>query len=78
MRPVPRGFNLDEIFLPGASLAFPKRNGLARVFYHLDKGFKVWEKRGSERVRGAAVREAERWILDRTRYTEGSAPSTPQ
>jgi squalene-hopene/tetraprenyl-beta-curcumene cyclase len=71
VRPVPRGFNLDEIFRPGASLAFPKRTGLARVFYHLDKGFKVWEKRGSERVRGAAVREAERWILDRTRHTEG-------
>jgi squalene-hopene/tetraprenyl-beta-curcumene cyclase len=70
-RPVPRGFNLNELVLPKVSLGFPKRNGLARVFHHLDKMFKVWEKRGSERVRGAAVREAERWILDRTRYTEG-------
>jgi len=33
--------------------------------------FKVWEKRGSERIRGAAIREAEHWILDRTRHTEG-------
>jgi squalene-hopene/tetraprenyl-beta-curcumene cyclase len=31
----------------------------------------MWEKRGSERVRTAAIREAERWILARTHYTEG-------
>ena len=41
------------------------------LFHHLDRVFKVWEKRGSERVRGAAIREAEHWILDRTRHTEG-------
>src|SRR6185369_5017933 len=33
--------------------------------------FKVWEKRGSERIRGSAIREAEHWILVRTRHTEG-------
>ena len=71
IRRTPPGFSLDEIFLPGASLKFPKRTGLARLFHHLDRVFKVWEKRGSERIRGAAVREAERWILDRTRHTEG-------
>jgi squalene-hopene/tetraprenyl-beta-curcumene cyclase len=70
-RHAPSGFTLEEIFLPGASLAFPKRAGLARLFHHLDRVFKVWETRGSERIRGAAVREAERWILERTRYTEG-------
>jgi squalene-hopene/tetraprenyl-beta-curcumene cyclase len=71
VRPVPPGFDLGELIKPGVSLGFPKQSGLARVFHHLDKMFKVWETRGSERVRGAAVREAERWIIDRTRYTEG-------
>ena len=59
------------MLLPGVSLALPKRKGLSILFHHLDRVFKVWEKRGSERIRGAAIREAEHWILDRTRFTEG-------
>jgi squalene-hopene/tetraprenyl-beta-curcumene cyclase len=70
-RRAPSGFTVDELLRPGAGTALPKRKGLALVFYHLDRMFKVWEKRGSERLRGAAIREAERWILDRTRFTEG-------
>jgi squalene-hopene/tetraprenyl-beta-curcumene cyclase len=62
---------VDELLLPGASLALPKRLGLSILFHHLDRMFKVWEKRGSERIRAAAIREAEHWILDRTRFTEG-------
>ena len=52
-------------------MALPKRSGLSILFHHLDRVFKVWEKRGSERIRGFAIREAEHWILDRTRFTEG-------
>jgi squalene-hopene/tetraprenyl-beta-curcumene cyclase len=70
-RRAPAGFTLDELVLPGVSLALPKRMGLSILFHHLDRVFKVWEKRGSERIRGAAIREAEHWILDRTRFTEG-------
>jgi squalene-hopene/tetraprenyl-beta-curcumene cyclase len=70
-RRAPTGFSLEELILPGVSLALPKRKGLSVLFHHLDRVFKVWEKRGSERIRGAAIREAERWILARTRYTEG-------
>ena len=70
-RRAPAGFSLEELILPGASLALPKRKGLSVLFHHLDRVFKVWEKRGSERIRGAAIREAERWILQRTHYTEG-------
>ena len=55
----------------GVSLALPKRWGLSVLFHQLDRVFKVWEKRGSERIRAAAIREAERWILTRTRHTEG-------
>jgi squalene-hopene/tetraprenyl-beta-curcumene cyclase len=70
-RRAPAGFTLDELLLPGASFKLPKRMGLSILFHHLDRVFKVWEKRGSERIRGAAIREAEKWILDRTRFTEG-------
>ncbi|MCU1232298.1 MAG: squalene-hopene cyclase [Candidatus Solibacter sp.] len=70
-RRAPTGFNLDELLLPGVKLALPKRKGLSVLFHHLDRMFKVWEKRGSERIRGAAIREAERWVLARTHYTEG-------
>jgi len=70
-RCAPAGFTLDELLLPNVKLALPRRRGLSLLFYHLDRVFKVWEKRGSERVRSAAIREAEHWILDRTRFTEG-------
>jgi squalene-hopene/tetraprenyl-beta-curcumene cyclase len=70
-RRAPSGFALDELLMPGVSLSLPKRRGLSVLFHHLDRVFKVWETRGSERIRGAAIREAERWILARTRYTEG-------
>ena len=70
-RRAPAGFDLDELLLPGVSLARPRQWGLSVLFHHLDRVFKVWEKRGSERIRAAAIREAERWILTRTRHTEG-------
>jgi squalene-hopene/tetraprenyl-beta-curcumene cyclase len=70
-RHAPDGFTLDELLLPGVSLKLPKRSGLSVLFHHLDRVFKVWEKRGSERIRGAAIREAERWVLARTQHTEG-------
>jgi squalene-hopene/tetraprenyl-beta-curcumene cyclase len=70
-RRVPAGFTLDELLLPGASLALPKRKGLSKLFNHLDRVFKLWEKRGPARIRNAAIREAEHWILYRTRHTEG-------
>jgi squalene-hopene/tetraprenyl-beta-curcumene cyclase len=70
-RRAPAGFTLDELLLPGVSLKLPKRNRLSVLFHHLDRVFKVWEKRGSQRIRDAAIRQAEHWILDRTRFTEG-------
>ena len=70
-RHAPEGFNLDELLRPGASLALPRRKGISLIFHHLDRAFKVWETRGPKRVRGAAIRQAEKWVLDRTRHTEG-------
>ena len=70
-RRAPAGFTLDELLVPRVSLRLPKRSGLSVLFHHLDRVFKVWEKRGSERIRTAAIREAERWVLARTQHTEG-------
>ena len=70
-RRAPSGFTLKELIRPGVSMALPRRKGLSAIFHHLDRAFKVWEKRGPQRVRGAAIRQAEKWVLDRTRHTEG-------
>ncbi len=70
-RRAPDGFTVDELLLPGVSLSLRMRSGLSVLFLNLDRVFKVWEKRGSDRIRAAAIRQAERWILARTQHTEG-------
>lgn len=73
-RPVPEGFTLEELFLPGKSLAYSSGNGFAgwrNFFLQLDGLLKVWERYGLRGVRQAAIRKAERWILSRMRYSEG-------
>jgi squalene-hopene/tetraprenyl-beta-curcumene cyclase len=44
---------------------------MAPLFRHLDRALKLWERRGLKNVRSAAIREAEHWILDRTRLHRG-------
>jgi squalene-hopene/tetraprenyl-beta-curcumene cyclase len=70
-RPVPAGFRLDELAAPGQSFRFPKRGRLSAVFRQLDSALKVWETSAPEAFRRAALREAEKWMLDRTRYSDG-------
>ncbi|HZU27903.1 MAG TPA: squalene--hopene cyclase [Bryobacteraceae bacterium] len=70
-RTAPEGVTLEEIFHPDNKLTMPSRERLSVLFLHLDKVVKLWERRGLKDVRSAAIREAEHWILDRTRYTEG-------
>lgn len=72
-RKAPPGVTLDELFLPGKKLSKARNSsdGLAILFHHLDSLLKIWEKRGPRNLRAMAIREAEHWILDRTRNTEG-------
>src|SRR5258708_29737308 len=49
----------------------PQREGLAVLFHHLDKLVKLWQRRGPKNLRQSALREAERWMLERTRFSEG-------
>jgi squalene-hopene/tetraprenyl-beta-curcumene cyclase len=79
-RPVPAGFDLGELYLDGVSPAFRKDGGYftwRNVFLGMDKGLKLWEKSGPKAVRNLAIRRAEQWILERTRYTDGLAAIYP-
>lgn len=70
-RSAPEGIEVPELFLPGKELTMPRRAASSILFKHFDKVLKFWERRGLKNVRAAAIREAEHWILDRTRYTDG-------
>ncbi|HEX8985142.1 MAG TPA: squalene--hopene cyclase, partial [Bryobacteraceae bacterium] len=71
VRETPGGMTVDELLLPGKRLSLPRRDWIATLFHHLDRFVKLWEKRGGKAIRKAAIRDAERWMLDRTRYSEG-------
>ena len=70
-RSAPEGFNVEELYKPGVQLRLPSRGRLGVLFSHLDKALKLWERKGLKNVRMAALREAEHWMLDRTRYADG-------
>ena len=73
-RPVPAGFTLEELFLPGATQGYRQDEKFFswRTFFFVgDWLLKWWEAHGLKGVRGRAIREAERWMLERTRYSDG-------
>ena len=74
-RPVPRGFDLMEIFVEGKSTAFDQNNDTwlnwRRTFVQSDKILKLWEKYGVARMRKVALRKCEHWMLERTKHAEG-------
>jgi squalene-hopene/tetraprenyl-beta-curcumene cyclase len=79
-RPVPAGFNLQELFLKGGhpEFAFSRESFTWRnVFLRLDKVLKLWERHGSKSIRQRALHKAEQWMLERTRYTDGVAAIYP-
>ena len=73
-RPVPSGFTLDELLLPGVPLAFGNNDGFwswRNFFLEIDRLLKLWERHGSRGIRMKAIRRAEQWTLARTRYSDG-------
>ncbi|HUI53607.1 MAG TPA: squalene--hopene cyclase [Bryobacteraceae bacterium] len=75
-RPAPEGFNLDEIWLPGASpaWAFQKdRRWLTwhNIFLSADWFLKWWERRGSRRIRQNAIEKAREWMIERLHHSDG-------
>jgi squalene-hopene/tetraprenyl-beta-curcumene cyclase len=79
-RPVPAGFNLDELFRPGVPITFDFGDKLfswRRFFLTLDRLLKLWERHGSRTIRSRAIRRAESWMLERTRHSDGLAAIYP-
>src|SRR5580658_5805018 len=73
-RPVPAGFNLEELLVPGAPFEFPNNEGFfswRNFFLKADKVLKLWERHGWRGVRTKAIKKAEQWMLERTRYSGG-------
>jgi squalene-hopene/tetraprenyl-beta-curcumene cyclase len=71
VRRVPRGINLDELLAPHKKLTLPRRDAVSLFFHQVDRAMKIWERRGLKNIRARAIREAERWMLERTRYSDG-------
>jgi squalene-hopene/tetraprenyl-beta-curcumene cyclase len=79
-KPVPEGFHLEELFLPGVPLAFPNNEGFLswrNFFLKADNLLKLGEKFGSKGLRTKAIRRAEQWILEHTQHSGGLAAIYP-
>jgi squalene-hopene/tetraprenyl-beta-curcumene cyclase len=73
-RPVPRGFNLEELWLPGAHPGFRKDEKpftWRNLFLALDGFLKWWERHGLESVRRKAIARAEEWMIERMHHSDG-------
>ena len=73
-RPVPAGFNIDELSLPGAPTR-PLRDAVSlswrNFFLWLDRALKVWERRGPRFIRTYAVRKCADWMIDHFERSDG-------
>lgn len=73
-RPVPRDFNLDELFLPGAPISperDPKFLSWRNCFLTLDRGLKIWERIGPKTVRRYAVKKCAEWMVEHLDGSDG-------
>jgi squalene-hopene/tetraprenyl-beta-curcumene cyclase len=66
--------------MPGVRLEFSNDEGCfcwCNFFLQADKFLKFWERHLWRGLRTRAIRRAEQWILERTRYTDGVAAIYP-
>lgn len=73
-KPVPEGFHLDELWLPGVSPAFRKdhrRFTWHNTFLAVDALLKWWERSGVKSIRRKAVQKAAEWMIERLRHADG-------
>jgi squalene-hopene/tetraprenyl-beta-curcumene cyclase len=71
--PVPAGFHLEELWLPGVSPAFRRQATLSwhNFFLAVDRLLKWWEKSGSKAIRRRALAKAKEWMLERLSHSDG-------
>ena len=73
-KPVPAGFHLDELWLPGVSPAYRRTQEFfswRNFFLSLDSGLKWWERHGSRTLRRRAVDSAREWMVERLNGSDG-------
>src|SRR5208337_4651801 len=73
-RPVPSGFHLDELWVPGVSPKFHRDRSLFswhNTFLAADGFLKWWERRGSKSIRRKAVARAADWMIERLTHSDG-------
>jgi squalene-hopene/tetraprenyl-beta-curcumene cyclase len=73
-RPVPTGFTLEEIFLPGAPIMperDPKLFSWRNCFLALDRFLKLWERFSPKFIRKHAVKKCAAWMIERFRHSDG-------
>jgi squalene-hopene/tetraprenyl-beta-curcumene cyclase len=70
-RRVPDGVTLQELLVPGQKLVLPRKDRLSAIFNQADRVLKLWERRGMKDIRAKAIREAEKWMLERMRSADG-------
>ncbi len=68
---MPAGFHLNELIAEGKRFELPRRDGTSVLFHQIDRAVKVWQRFGIRQLRRSAIRAAEKWVLDRTRHSEG-------
>jgi squalene-hopene/tetraprenyl-beta-curcumene cyclase len=73
-RPVPEGFNLEELFIEGKSTGSESDDSWLswrKTFVQSDRILKLWEKYGFARIRRDAIRKCEHWMLERMKHADG-------
>jgi squalene-hopene/tetraprenyl-beta-curcumene cyclase len=72
--PVPAGFNLDEIWLPGVSPALQKDArwfSWHNAFLSVDRWLKRWDANGPKPLRKRAIEKAKEWMIARMHHSDG-------
>ena len=73
-RPVPAGFNLDELWLAGVSPALHRDPSLIswhNTFLVADRFLKWWERSGLKAIRRKAIARAAEWMIERLSHSDG-------
>ena len=73
-RPVPAGFNLQELLLPGAPLRYERDLHFFRwrnVFLAIDRLLKFWERFGPRSIRQFAIKKCAEWMIARFDESDG-------
>jgi squalene-hopene/tetraprenyl-beta-curcumene cyclase len=73
-KPVPDGFTLDELYVPGRDLSLSRDEKFFTIhnaFLAVDKFLKLWERYGPKSVRRYAVKKCAEWMIERLEGSDG-------